>query len=369
MNTFKLKYGAISVLLFSLAAQPTLACTGTKVEAQDGTVLFGRTLEFGAETQSNVILIPRNYQLTANASSLSNNLSWKTKYAVLGLNAQSLPVIVEGVNEKGLRVGDFYFPGFAGYQKVTPEEAQNSISSYDVGAWLLTNFATIDEVKAALPTIKVSDAQFKAWGYTLPLHYTVSEPNGNSLIIEYEDGKLNFYDDTVGVLTNSPDFKWQKINLNNYVNLTAAEAETGAIPQLNLKELGLGSGMLGLPGDSTPPSRFVRMSFYTATMLPIADSKQAVNEIFHLLNNFDIPMGSSIEKQNGTPFYDHTQWTSAIDLKKHILYFNTYNNRDIKMVDMAKFDLDAKEIKIIDLSGSTHIEDLSTTSKTFVNPQ
>lgn len=368
MNTSRLKYAMISLLLM-LTSMTAIACTGTKIQAQDGSVLFGRTFEFGADTHSNIILIPRNFLLTANAGSLSKNLSWKTKYAVLGMNAESLPVIVEGVNEKGLRVGDFYFPGFAGYQKLNEEEAGNALSSYDLGTWILTSFATIDEVKNALPAMNVSDAQFKPWGFTLPLHYIVSEPNGKSLIIEYLDGKLNLYDDNMGVLTNSPDFKWQQLNLNNYVNLSASEALESPIPQLKLKEFGLGSGMLGLPGDSTPPSRFVRMVFYTATMLPIADAEQAVNKLFHLLNNFDIPMGSSIEKRGDTAFYDHSQWMTATDLKKQILYFKTYDNQNIKKVDMSQFDLNANAVQVIDLSGSTHFEDVSKTSKPFVSSQ
>lgn len=365
MKKHKLIYNSIIILLTCFLAQPTIACTGTKIEAQDGTVLFGRTLEFGAPMQSSIILIPRDYQLTANAALEGKNLTWKSKYAVLGMNAESLPSIVEGVNEKGLRVGLFYFPGYSGYQKVTEEDALNSISSYDVGTWILTNFSTIDEAKEAIQKIKVSDAPYKPWGFVLPLHYVVSDSSGNSLILEYVDGTLKMYDDSFGVLTNAPEFGWHKTNLNVYANLTPVETKTSSIPKLNLKSFGLGSGMFGLPGDFTSPSRFVRMSIFTATTLPVADGKQALNTIFHLLNLFDIPKGSSIEEYKGTKFFENTQWTCVIDLKKQLLYFNTFNGRDIKMVDMSKFDLNAKDIKAIDIEADTNVQDISANSKLF----
>ncbi|MBL7480610.1 linear amide C-N hydrolase [Legionella bononiensis] len=361
----KLLYGTLGLMLGYCTVQPALACTGTKVEAQDGTVLFGRTLEFGAEMHSNVILIPRNYQLVANASTEQNNLTWKSKYAVLGMNAESLPSIVEGVNEKGLRVGLFYFPGYAGFQTVAPNEVQNSLSSYDVGTWILTNFSSIDEVKAAIQTVKVSNAPFKNWGFVLPLHYIVSDTAGNSLIMEYVGGTLKMYDDTTGVFTNAPEYNWQKTNLNTYANLTPTEVVASEVPKLNLKSFGLGSGMLGLPGDFTSPSRYVRMSLFTATMLPVPDSQLAVSGIFHLLNLFDVPKGSSVEQYKGSNFYDYTQWTSVIDVKKRLLYFTTYNSRNIKMVDMSEFDLDAKDIKVIDVSGDTTIDDVSENNKLF----
>jgi choloylglycine hydrolase len=369
MSTHKLIPRAIILLFSFFITLPVLACTGTKIEAQDGTVLFGRTLEFGAPMQSSIILIPRDFQLIANSAFEGKNLTWKSKYAVLGMNAESLPAIVEGVNEKGLRVGLFYFPGYSGYQKVTEDEAQNSLSSYDVGTWILTNFSTIDEAKEAIQKIKVSDAPYKPWGFVLPIHYVISDTNGNSLILEYVNGTLKMYDDTVGVLTNAPEFDWHRTNLNTYANLSPIEIVNSAIPKLNMKSVGLGSGMFGLPGDFTSPSRFVRMAIFTATSLPAADNKEALNTIFHLLNLFDVPKGSSIEEYKGTKYFDHTQWTSVIDLKKQLLYFTTYTSRDIKVIDMSKFDLNAKDIKVIDMGSNTSIEDVSAASKPFTPTQ
>ncbi|KTD63343.1 linear amide C-N hydrolase [Legionella spiritensis] len=368
INIEKMKKSVAGLLFFSIASVPAVqACTGSKIQARDGSVVFARTMEFGAEIDSDVVVIPRHYELKATSPYEGKNLVWKSKYAAMGMNAKSLPLIIEGVNEKGLRVGTFYFPGFAGYQQVTPEQAANSVSSVDVGVWLLSNFASIAEAKAGLQSIKVSNAIFKPWGFSLPLHYVISEPDGKSLIVEYMDGKMNLYDDELGVLTNAPEFAWHLTNLRNYVNLKPEDVSENSIPNLPLKDLGLGSGMLGLPGDFTSPSRFVRAALFTATMPPSENGHEAVLELFHLLNNFDVPKGVVVEKMKGETYYDHTQWTSAIDLKKKQLFVHTYEDRNLKMIDLSKFDLNAKTIKVIKLKSATAISDVSSSVVDFTS--
>lgn len=266
-----------------------------------------------------------------------------------------------------MRLADvsFYFPGLAKYQEVNSTEATSSISSIDVGSWLLTNFATIDEIKEGLKSIKVSNAKFGPFNMVLPLHYIVTEPSGKSLVIEYVDGELHTYDNSIGVLTNSPGFDWHLTNLNNYVNLENKDVKALNVGDLRLKKIGLGSGMLGLPGDFTPPSRFVRMAFFTAYALPVADTNEAVDALFHLLNNFDLPNGSVRAEYQGKPFYDVTQWTSVNDLKNKRFYIKTRDDQDIKMIDLMKFDLNSPSVMKVDLRGKTQIKNVTSLATKF----
>lgn len=351
---------ALTTLVSIVISSNVMACTGTTVKAKDGSVIFGRTLEFEADLKSNVIVIPREYSMIASAPNNSTGLKWKTKYAAVGTNGMGKTILVDGLNEKGLAVGSFYLPNLAKYQDVTPEEYSQSIGSTDVGAFLLTNFSNIEEVKEGLKKIKVSNVKFSPWNFTLPLHYIVTEPNGKSLVIEYIDGQLKTYDNPIGVLTNAPSFDWQITNLQNYVNLNSNDVENHKFnDNLTVNKTGLGSGMLGLPGDFTPSSRFVRSAFFTTQVLPVDTNKEAILQVFHTLNNFDIPKGSMRSELKGKMYYDFTQWTSANDLKNKRFFIRTYDDSTIRMVDLNQFDSNAKTIKVISLKGDTPFLDIS----------
>ena len=349
-----------AVLVLSLGVlHSAQACTGGQIKATDNSVVFGRTLEFAKNLNSDVIVIPRQFFLHASSPTNQPAMTWKSKYAAVGTNAENTPIIVDGLNEKGLAVGSFYFPGMAGYQEVSGDEVSKSLSSIDLGIWLLTNFATIDEVKEGLKQIKVSKAQFTPWNMTLPLHYIVTESSGKSIVIEYIKGEMHLYDNPIGVLTNTPGFDWHLMNLNNYINLSKKGVNGFDMGSLHLESTGAGSGMLGLPGDFTPPSRFVRIAFFTANAKPVDNAKGAVEALFHLLNNFDLPNGSVEEVTNGQPSYDVTQWTSVNDLANKRFYFKSRNNQNIQMLDLNQLDLDAKEIKKVTMGGETQVENLS----------
>lgn len=335
------------------------ACTATRVTAKDGSVIYARTLEFGVDIKSNVIMIPRNYAFQGTSPFEGKGLSWKSKYAVVGANAEGQKIIVDGVNEKGLAVGSFYFPGYADYQAVNEAQADKALNSVELGGWLLTNYASVDEVKAALSTIKVSNAKFKAWGFVAPMHYIVTEASGKSLVIEYVKGKMHLYDNKLGAFTNAPTFNWHMTNLKNYVNLSPLNVTEIKVDNDTLSQFGEGSGMHGLPGDFTPPSRFVRSAVFTATSVPVDNREKGIAQAFHILNNFDIPKGSVVAKDKEKDLAEYTLWTSATDLQKKRFYFHTFDNRDIKMVDLMAFDLNAKEIKVIPMAGTTSINDVS----------
>ncbi len=338
------------------------ACTGIRLIAADGTVVPARTLEFGIDLDSSVIVVPRGFARIGTTPDGKPGLAWKAKYASLGANGVRLPYIFDGLNERGLAVGTFYFPTTAQYMPYRADDAGKTIAPWEVGSWLLENFATVDEAKANIAKVVVPAVVFKAWGFAPPAHYVVHDATGKSIAIEYVGGKLNVHDNPLGVMTNSPQFDWHMTNLRNYVNFSPLNAPPVQLGSVKLQPLGQGSGMLGLPGDFTPPSRFVRAVAFSQAALPSKTGAEAVLQAFHILNNFDIPKGAARDRQkdeHGNITADYTLWTSANDLKAKRFYFRTYKSSQIRVVDLTKMNLDAKDIVTIPMSGDEVIKPLS----------
>ncbi len=292
-------------------AQQAAACTGVKLKAKDGSLVYGRTLEFGMDLQSNPIVIPRQLAMQGTAAEGKPGLAWTGKYAVVGLNALGFNLVVDGVNEKGLAGGIFYMPDYAQYQDVTVSDAPRTMGPWEVVTWMLTNFASVDEVRSALPQIRVAAVSVPGLNSVLPMHYIVHDMNGQSLVIEYVKGQLNLYDNPVGVITNSPEFSWHLTNLNNYVSLRPLNAAPVKIDGVEFQPLGQGSGLFGLPGDYTPAARFVRAMALGHAALEGENGEQAVQQLFHVLDSFDIPLGAVEQITNGKKDYELTSWTSG----------------------------------------------------------
>jgi len=333
------------------------ACTGIRLQAKDGAIVYARTLEFGFDLQSSPIVIPRNYRSQGTTASGNPGLVWKSRFGVAGLNGLGLPVVIDGVNEKGLASGTFYMPGYAEYQSVSPQEEANSIAPWEVVTWILTNFATVNEVRSALPEIRVGKVAYQ--GVLHPLHYVVHDAEGNSLVIEYLDGKLSLNDNPIGVITNSPEFAWHITNLSNYVNLSPQNARPEHADGVTIQPLGQGSGLFGLPGDFTPPSRFVRAVALSQSAVPGADGPQTVGEAFHILDSFDIPLGTVRSGHAGDATFEYTQWTGASDTKNRVYYFHTYGNRRVQKVELDNVDLDAPQVLTIPKHAAEDVQNLT----------
>lgn len=339
------------------------ACTGIKLVAKDGSIVHGRTLEFGIKVDTSSAVIPRGYAFTGTTPQ-GAGLAYKAKYGVVGAIAFGEPAIMDGMNEKGLAAGIFYFPGFAEYTEITPENKSKAVSPVEFANWILTQFATIDEVKAALDSIVIAPTVSKNWGDIVPpFHYIIYDKSGTSLVIEPLNGKLVTYDNKLGVFTNSPTFDWMMTNLRNYINLTPFNAKPIKIGGVELTSLGQGSGMVGMPGDFTPPSRFVRAAIYSTTAIPSDNADEAVFQAFHILNQFDIPVGIARSKDGNVTYSDYTMITAVRDPQSLKYYFKTYDDQTIRVVDLKRFDLNAKEIKQADTSGVQPIVDVSSSLK------
>jgi choloylglycine hydrolase len=355
----------IGILVAALSVVPAAqACTGIRLIAKDGGVVAARTLEFGFDLHSEVLVVPAGTALTGTLPDGGKGISYTTKYGFLGANAEGLTAIVDGINDQGLYVGLFYFPGYASYADATKENAVRAMAPHEYANWLLGNFANVEEVKANFNKVALVPVVVEAIEQAAPVHFVVHDRSGKSVVIEPLDRTLKIYDNPLGVMTNSPDFDWHMTNLRNYVNLTATNVPPIGVGGIKLAQLGQGSGLRGLPGDFTPPSRFVRAVAFAQSALPSDTAAKAVLQAFHILNNFDIPFGAVREIDNGQLHAEATTWTSASDLKNLRWFFKTYDDQSIHSVDLTKALAAAQgKIRHIKMDSQQPIDDVSTNFK------
>jgi choloylglycine hydrolase len=361
MDLKKHTLGLIVTVVTVIGMNSASACTGAQIITEDKAAISGRTLEFGIFLDNSVVVVPRGYAFTG-STKLGDGKKWTAKYASVGIIVADNQRILDGMNEKGLSTGSFYFPGYAKYSVTTKKNKNISMSSSDFTQWILSMFSTVDEVRKAIKNNEVAISPVLTPGFppqVQPFHFVVYDKTGKSLVIEPIDGKLKLYDNPIGVITNSPTFDWHMTNLSNYVNLLAHTPDEVKLFDTTIKPLGQGSGMLGLPGDFTPPSRFVRAAAFAASSIPEKTAEKGVLQLLHVLNSFDIPVGAARTIEDGKIFSDYTMLTVIRDTKNLCYYYKTYNDQSIKMVDMKKFDLDAKKIILLNTDGEQPIHDVS----------
>ncbi|MGE3820409.1 MAG: linear amide C-N hydrolase [Isosphaeraceae bacterium] len=360
MKRFRLALVLIAPLVVPILSQ---ACTGITIRAKDGSILFARTLEFAQNLNSDVIVVPRGFESVGSTPDGTPGLRWRNKYGCVGMNAFGLPLFCDGMNERGLHVGMFYFPGFAKYQAITRADHDRTLAPHELAGFLLGICANVGEAVEAARSVRVADVVLREFGFTPPLHYILTDASNHSIVIEYIDGQLQVHENPLGVMSNSPSFDWHMTNLSNYVNLTVTNVPMLKVGGAELKGLGQGSGMLGLPGDFTPPSRFVRAVAFSKNALPVATGREGVLQAFHILNQFDIPKGAARGLEHGREVADDTLWTTAADLKALRYYFRTFEDSRIRMVDLKAADLDSHGLKTISIAGEERIEDVTPTAR------
>jgi choloylglycine hydrolase len=227
------------------------------------------------------------------------------------------------------------------------------------GSSFCSSFATVAEVRQHLNdviVVNVEDPRFG--GAPLPFHWKVADPTGASIVIEIiNGGQVRVYDSFMGVITNSPGYDWHLINLRNYVNLSPQPSAPVTLESLTFAPLGGGSGLLGLPGDFTPPSRFVRAAVLTATARPLPTAEDSVFEAFRILDSFNIPVGATAGRgKTVADIESATQITVASDLRNRRLYFHTMSNREVRMMDLSSIDFARVKEQMIDVdAGRKHV--------------
>jgi choloylglycine hydrolase len=355
-----LKRGLVLVLSMLLDLPAAYACTDVHIAASDGSVLSARSMEFGPPLGSRLVVRPRGSKLESPAPNGANGLGFIAKYGYAYMDGFQIDAVTDGLNEAGLSFGALYLPGFAEYESVSAADNPKALSNLHLGAWVLSQFATVAEVKAALGGVKV-------WGEPLaifnnsfvPLHFAIHDASGKSLVLEWVGGKLTMYESTAGVLTNSPPYDWQMLNLRNFVSLSPDNAKPVKVNGVTYPATGQGSGLFGLPGDPTPPSRLVQTAVALAAADKPKDHMEALVLAQKLMNRVDLPAG--LARDPGSHESDITQWVVFRDHASRVYYYRTYEDMTLRALDLKKTNLApgalARRIPIATAKPTVHMID------------
>ncbi len=353
----------IATLLFSLGIfHSSLACTDFRLTAKDGTVLITRSLEFALDLKSELCTSNRNRTFVTTGPDGKPTMVWKTKYGYVFFNGLNVDMTVDGMNEKGLSFEALYLPGFAGYQTIPAGQSSRAIPYLNFGDWVLGNFENVEQVRAALNNVYVFTKKIPQAGDTIfPLHFAIYDATGKGIVIEYVGGKLNVYDNKIGVMTNSPTYDWHITNLENYVHLRPQNPNPVVKDGMVLGVNGQGFGMIGLPGDISPPSRFVKIATLLQVVSPVNNAVDVLNLAEHVMNNVDIPLGLAREPDSGNITNDITQWVVFKDLTHKTFYYRTYADLTVRGVSLDKIDFSEKAPRLkMSIASPAMIQDLTS---------
>ena len=273
--------------------------------------------------------------MQGNAPDFGPGLRWTTQYGYVGLNtARDQSLVTDGMTAAGLSIGALWLP-VSTYAR-TVANASQALRVDRFTNWVLGNFNTAGDGRQALNEVEV-------WGNDalqaeLPVHFSIHDAAGGSIVVEFMNGQTQVYENPVAVTTNAPPFPWHLTNIGTYVGLAALDAAPTDIEGYVYQPPGHGSGMRGLPGDSTPPARFIRTVFQKQFATQPADNVEACSLALHLLNTVDIPQGTS-QPQDNSDGNDYTQWAVVKSLKQQTFCYRTYDNPTVMQIDLKKLDL------------------------------
>ena len=325
-------FGLLTMML--VLCIPAYPCTYFFLQAKDGAVVSGRSMEFFSNLYDMIDAVPGGTSFETTAPEGTKPVRWKAKYGFVAISHFGLRAYSEGLNEKGLAAGALWFAD-AQYPKVEPGD--EVVDALDLVGWILSNFETVEEVKAALDKVKIIARENKLFNIVPPLHHYVTDAGGNSVVLECIDGRLKIWDNRRnGVMTNEPNLGWHLVNLRFYSNL---KPHYVPVPALKDDKWWLGSGMLGLPGDYSTASRFVRTSVLKFFVEKPKDCDGAVNLAVHLLNVVDIPYGPQLWIVGEEGNVQWTSWIVVYDQTNRLFYYRTYENQNLRRIDLKEIDL------------------------------
>lgn len=298
---------------------------------------FGRNFDYEISYNERVTVTPRNYEFKFRKID-----DIKTHYAIIGIAAgiDGYPLYYDACNEKGLAIAGLNFVGNAVYREY--EEGMVNITPFELIPYLLGKAGSVSEARELLSEINLVNINFADELPLSPIHWMMSDNDGDAIVIEPMEDGLKIFDNPAGVLTNNPTFDKQLFSLNNYRSLSNKNPENTFSKTFDLDEYSRGMGGIGLPGDLSSASRFAKVAFTRENSYSQSDEISSVGQFFHILG--------SVEQQNGCTFiddpdlYEYTIYTSCYSTNKAILYYRTYKNSQITAVDLNKEDLDSTEL-------------------------
>lgn len=306
-------------------------CTAATYKTND--FYFGRTLDYEFSYGDEVTVTPRNY-----AFSFRNKEVMKTHYAIIGMAyvAGDYPLYYDAVNEKGLCMAGLNFVGNAFYNKNLPNK--DNVAQFEFIPWILGQCDSVESAKTLLGRINITDIPFSKELPIAQLHWLIADRNQAITVESVKEG-LKIYDNPVGVLTNNPPFDEQLFQLNNYMHLSPKTPQNSFCDKLSLNAYSRGMGGLGLPGDLSSQSRFVRVSFVKMNSVSGTSENESVSQFFHILGSVDQQRGCC---EVGKGEYEITLYTSCCNADKGIYYYTTYENHQITAVNMHNEDIDGR---------------------------
>ena len=306
-------------------------CTAATYKTKD--FYFGRTLDYEFSYGDRIVITPRNYVFNLRCGGQIKN-----HYAMIGMACvmQEYPLYYDAVNEKGLGIAGLNFVGNARYKK--PAEGKDNIAQFELIPWLLGKCASVEEARQALEHLNLIDTPFLENLPAAQLHWIIADKTACITVESVEEG-LKIYENPAGVLTNNPPFDYQMFNLNNYMHLSVENRGNTFSESLALNQYSRGMGAMGLPGDLSSQSRFVRAAFVKMNSVSGESEEESVSQFFHILGSVDQQRGCC---KLGEDKYEITLYTSCCNADRGIYYYNTYDNHRITGVNMHKENLDGE---------------------------
>ncbi len=315
-------------------------CTTIGFSYTEG-VIFGRTLEVAAKLDNHIIYVPKNYEGFVKTEAIIS----PTKYAVIGTGFFKQPNLGDGINEVGLMGSNNLLPAYASFSKINVEGKINLTTS-NAFSYLLSRCKDVDEVREEAKNLVLVEQGETEEDVSSSMHFFFMDTEGNGIVLEPSEGRLLAYDNPYGVLTNAPEFPWHINNLKNYLHLQPENVQPKSFHGETLSQFGQGSGMVGLPGDFTPPSRFVRAANFVDCTPKDLDRQSAILQGFRILGQSDIPTGAVIDVTEGHT--DETLYTAIMDTKKKAYFVKHHDNINIQSFHLDDYQ-DEKEIVYVDI--------------------
>lgn len=309
-------------------------CTALTLKTKD--FYFGRTLDIERSYHELVTVTPRNFPFRFREEPAN-----KTHYALIGMAAvfDNQPLYYDAVNEKGLAMAGLNFPYNAYYSKNVSDKKRN-IAPFEFIPWILSQCSSVSEAEMLLKETQLIDMDFSSTLPNAPLHWIIADKN-KALTVEPTKKGLLIYDNPLGLLTNNPPFEFQMFNMNNYMHLSNKNPENNFSKEIDFKIYSLGMGALGLPGDLSSQSRFIKAAFTKMHSVCNDSEEESISQFFHITNAVEHPRGC-VKLDNG--LYELTVYASCCNTDKGIYYYTTYENRQITAVDMRKENLNAGKL-------------------------
>lgn len=313
-------------------------CTAVTYKTKDH--YFGRTLDYEISYNEMITIAPRNFSFKFLKVDNMN-----THYAMIGVATvvDEYPLYFDAVNEEGLGMAGLNFPENADYKPV--KEGMDNISPFEFIPWILGQCATVEEAKNLMANMNLVQINFSDSLPLAPLHWIISDRE-KSITVESLKQGLKIYDNPVGILTNNPPFETQMFNLNNYMSLSKNNPTNNFAKGLDLSIYSRGMGAIGLPGDLSSMSRFVKATFTKMNSCSGDSEMESISQFFHILGSVEQQRGCVLLGENQ---YEVTLYTSCCNTDKGIYYYTTYENNQITGVDMHKENLNSSGLVIYPL--------------------